>query len=114
MNWSRWLSIPYRKGGRTESGCDCWGFTRLILKEERGVDLPAWQGSRTLTEMERSRFREISGPEPYCIVLMAHLGNTIHTGVWVDGTILHMTNLGPACQPAVRLERFIVGYYVPL
>lgn len=95
-------------------GCDCWGLTRLVLQEETGVYLPAWQGSRTLTEMERSRFREISEPEPYCIVLMEHLGDTIHTGVWHGGMVLHMTDHGPACQPERRLARFIVGYYIPL
>ncbi|MDD7202442.1 MAG: NlpC/P60 family protein [Sphaerochaetaceae bacterium] len=114
MNWSKWLSVPYRKGGRTMEGCDCWGFTRLVVGEEQGVDLPAWQDSRTLTEIERARFREIPRPEEGCIVLMRHMGGDIHTGVWTCGMILHMTDRGPACQPEGRLKPFVEGYYVPL
>ena len=47
-------------------------------------------------------------------MLMEHLGDTIHTGVWHGGMVLHMTDHGPACQPERRLARFIVGYYIPL
>lgn len=43
---SRYLPIPYREGGRSHDGIDCWGLARLVLQEQAGVDLPLYGGSR--------------------------------------------------------------------
>lgn len=38
----RYLNIPYRKGGRNFSGCDCLGLVQLFYQGEYGVELPAF------------------------------------------------------------------------
>jgi len=37
---SKYLGIPYRRGGSSRSGVDCSGFVRLIYKNIFRVDLP--------------------------------------------------------------------------
>ena len=40
MNFSKYINIPYKYKGSDFSGCDCWGLVKLIMKEEKGVELP--------------------------------------------------------------------------
>jgi cell wall-associated NlpC family hydrolase len=43
MSWAEsYLAIPFAERGQSRTGCDCWGLVRLILAEQRGVDLPAY------------------------------------------------------------------------
>lgn len=43
MEWcNRYVGIPFRDGGRDESGCDCWGLVRLIYARELGIYLPTY------------------------------------------------------------------------
>ena len=39
-NFEQYLSIPYRILGNSRRGADCWGLTRLILKEQFNIILP--------------------------------------------------------------------------
>lgn len=106
----KYLSVPYRKGGRDESGCDCWGLARLVLERERGILLPSYDGAaESDAEGIESRFRRLSGPEDWCLVLMAR-GVQAHVAVWINGWILHMTRNGAVFQPEGR-ARDIRGYY---
>ena len=38
----RYLAIPYKRHGRSSTGCDCWGLVCLVYLEEYGINLPAY------------------------------------------------------------------------
>ena len=37
---NRYIGVPYKYGGDTIAGADCWGHVRLVLREEFGVIVP--------------------------------------------------------------------------
>lgn len=41
MHWAaKYIGIPYRQGGDAPAGADCWGLVRLVLRSERGLEMP--------------------------------------------------------------------------
>lgn len=43
MHWAAsYLHIPFVDRGLTHDGCDCWGLYRLIMLEQKRIELPAW------------------------------------------------------------------------
>lgn len=106
----KYLHVPYRKGGRDESGCDCWGLARLVLEREQRITLPSYDGAvESDAESFEGCFRRLDNPEDWCLVLMAR-GVHVHVAVWAKGWILHMTSRGAVLQPEGRV-RNIRGYY---
>jgi cell wall-associated NlpC family hydrolase len=110
-----YFSIPYKKGGRDRSGCDCWGFTRLVIQKETGKEIPLYTDadSHDFSVVE-TPFKKLSTPVQWCIVLMHGDGSGLHTGVFVDGSVLHMTKRGVCCIPLHRIDRFVESYWQPL
>lgn len=37
-----YIGIPYEDHGRGRCGCDCWGLVRMVLAEQRGIELPCY------------------------------------------------------------------------
>lgn len=108
----RWLHIPYRHMGRTEDGCDCWGFVRLVLQEEKGKTLPAFDGMDEVEGMQQIRiFRQIPEAENWCIVRIEERKGHLHVGILIDGFVLHMTHQGVLMQRVRQLKSVIKGYY---
>ena len=40
MNFSKYINIPYKHKGSDFLGCDCWGLIKLIMREEKNIELP--------------------------------------------------------------------------
>lgn len=108
-----YLKIPYKAGGRSKSGCVCWGFICLIIKEEKGIELPSYDGvDETKTDGLETSYQKLSGPQDWAIVLMNQRKNHAHVGLYLKGFILHMTHSGACFVPASRLKQYEVkGYY---
>lgn len=39
-----YIGIPYATYGRDRSGIDCWGLFNLVMKEQLGREMPAYEG----------------------------------------------------------------------
>ena len=76
-----WLGTPYQYGGETRSGVDCSAFTRFIVKDYKGADLPrsSAAGWGMGAPIEKSALR------PGDVVYFGSLWGVNHAGVWVGG-----------------------------
>lgn len=112
MIGNRWLHIPYKHMGRSEDGCDCWGFVRLVLKEEKGVVLPSFEG---VNEVEGMRYEHLFTPLPapadWCLVKIVERRRHLHVGLYLEGFVIHMTHNGVVMQRTNRIKGMIRGYY---
>lgn len=102
---AQYIGIPYASFGRTREGADCLGLVRLVLREQFGLEMPAydveWYDAGDRREVAR-RLREgaesalwqtvPAGQEcPGDVVLLALLGHPAHVGVVaVKGWMLHI------------------------
>ena len=82
MNWiEKYVGIPFIDGGRDWKGLDCWGLVRLVLKTERGIEVPSY-GEISATELSLVA-REVSiesKREPWHPVMQSQL---------FDVTVMH-------------------------
>lgn len=116
MDVRRYLSIPYKDRGLTEDGADCWGFARLVLRQEAGVELPDFLDVTDAAGLESSvrRFREVTVLRDYDLVLMYSPSRWLtHVGVYCDGGVLHMSSQGVSYVPLSRLRTRVIGIYRP-
>lgn len=95
-----YIGIPYRTGGRTKDGLDCWGLVRLVHREQFGNDLPSFDGLYDAPDDERvveliARNREgwarVDTPQPGDVVVFRVWGGNQHVGVVTEpGKFLHV------------------------
>lgn len=114
--FERYLAIPYRKGGRTWDGCDCWGLVRLVLKEERGIILPSFDSVSTSEDFGRLRlmFTHVEKPEDFDLVDLRVRGPFFaHVGLYHSGAVIQMYTGGVALQPLARVSAAVKGFYRP-
>lgn len=122
-----YVGIPFISGGRTKTGCDCYGLVRLVLQEQYGIVLPELSDDYTdaLNIGETSRlFAEqlpvlsadrLPEPEEQAVALITEQGYPCHLGIVAgSGYILHTgAKTGAVCQRVTHpgLRGRIEGYY---
>ena len=114
--FERYLKIPYKDGGRDWTGCDCWGLVRLILAEERGILLPAFDSVCDLSSFMsvRSMFTRVDSPSDWDLVNLRARGPFFaHVGLYHRGLVIQAYVTGVAVQPLGRVERMVEGFYSP-
>ena len=108
------LRIPYRPGGRTLDGMDCWGLV-MELRKRAGLDTPElatgldaslWQALRN----GRKVFTPLDEPTLWCIVAIKaprspHMGVRAPGGLVVHTTARKGVHVTPARDLPIR------GYY---
>lgn len=95
-NWyNKYLDIPFKHLGEDRQGIDCFNLCRLVLKEEKGIDLvkPSsyycnivdedWYNKVTVSPFEEyakvfttsNYFKKVTIPKPFDVVLLS-IGST--------------------------------------
>lgn len=122
---SKYIGIPFKPFGRTESGLDCWGLVRLFYKNEFDIVLPGLAGYESvkdhraisdIVETEKPRWVETRAEFGHVIVFnMA--GRPVHVGVVIDNLrMLHIQTGKNSCLEKFRSPRWknrIEGIYQP-
>lgn len=133
MSWqSKYERVPFVEKGRVMDGADCWGLVRIILKEERGIDLPDYLGvynedfkkwsqdERTaLEEIMKAeadqKWQEVTRPQPFDVILMKMKGFATHVGIVIDRQrMIHcQEGIGTSIEKfnSIRWSDNVVGFY---
>lgn len=101
------LGVPYRRGGQSEQGFDCSGFTRHIFEMSLGKVLP-----RRADEQARDRSLTVVGREelkPGDLVFFNTMKRAFsHVGIYVgEGKFIH----SPRSGGEVRIEDMREAYW---
>lgn len=101
----KYIGVPWREGGRSPDGCDCWGLYVLVLEREFGIRVPRydsiyWSKQSPLKALRAIREGEMSGQwevvpdgmeRPGDGILLLIDRQPIHVGVIVvPGRMLHI------------------------
>ncbi|PHP68176.1 phage tail protein [Zhengella mangrovi] len=117
---SGYVGLPFKADGLDRRGLHCWGLVRLVLKEQCGIDLPAYGDVSAADLLAVSRrmeagqvaedWRQVYQPRAFDVVLMRAHGRpaTVHCGIMADhSTLLHVEEatdsvLVPLQHPMIR------------
>ena len=92
MDFNKYIGLPYKQNGRTETGVDCWGLARLVYAQELGIELPSYadlyQGSwdeqvTKLIEHSKDGWQQVQDPQPGDLCVFNIYGEPAHVGVYV-------------------------------
>jgi cell wall-associated NlpC family hydrolase len=118
MNFSDYVGIPYKEGGDTLAGFNCWGLLRHIQEVHFGVIIPEVPISDPIASAEWFRnccqggnIEQVQFPFHGCPVLLRG-GDLPHVGVYLDldgGGVIHaLEEAGVIFTPRHELRR--AGY----
>lgn len=115
MNHEKYLRIPYKDQGIDESGVDCYGLVRLVVRDELHTYLPETPPPATTWR----RYCKIIKPPPkdilpFDIVMFSEIlpELTNHIGIMVTPhDVLHAGKSfgGVVCQPLAKYKIFMIG-----
>jgi cell wall-associated NlpC family hydrolase len=119
-----YVGIPWRDGGRTRDGIDCWGLFRLVYREVLGIELPSF-GEYYTTALDRivirklvdggmDNWQEVLMPDPGDGALLTIAGR-VHIGVVVGNDyMLHIEKgAGSVIENyySMRIQNMLEGFY---
>jgi hypothetical protein len=116
------IGRPWRAGAEGPDAFDCYGLVRHVMRQ-RGVELPelAFTGDTLRdvalgeTAVNHLTWTRLSGPWPWCLVLMGRKGNFkplwTHVGVWFepDMKVLHAQRCSGVTASSLAALR-LLGY----
>lgn len=99
INVQRYIGIPWLDGGRSFSGCECWGLVEIVLKNEFGIEIPC-QYPQNFSDIRDTvkNIRAAIDNDPWVKVCTPAYGDVVamgrgshihHVGVYVPGGCLH-------------------------
>lgn len=101
------LGVPYRRGGQSENGFDCSGFTRHVFEKSLGLVLPR----RADQQAKDSALAEVKRDElkPGDLVFFNTMRRAFsHVGIYVgEGKFIH----APRTGGEVRIEDMRAAYW---
>lgn len=106
------LSVPFKKGGRTRDGMDCYGVC-IEMCRRCGKTLPdlatrgrIFPGNIPQGKMLFSEYiRQIQKPEPHCLVEYLNSSGEVHVGFMLTRDIyIHATEGGVRVTPLFAVE----------
>lgn len=122
--FENYVGIPWRDGGRTREGLDCWGLFRLVYAEVLGIDLPSYSAEyssaidkiviRRLVEGHKDDWVKVDEPKPGDGAMLIIM-NRPHIGVVIgDGYLLHIErNSGALIESyrSLKMVNLLEGFY---
>ena len=122
---SKYIGIPFKSRGRDELGIDCYGLTRMVLRNEFGKELPDFYYPDALDKKTINNLininrpllagKKVKDPGPGDVAIIRYRGKPCHIGVYVgENKILHIkqgTDSILERANSVHLKARIEGYY---
>ena len=90
-NWHvPYLGLRYLLGGRTRAGLDCWGLVCLVYREQRGIELPVFDGKAVEFDTE---FVRVNYGKEFDIAFFDGFPARSHCGIVLEPNrwVLHAT-----------------------
>lgn len=110
----KYLGIPYREHGRNYSGCDCYGFVRMVLADH-DIEIPAYNfhgnGEEKETALELFQTEKQESPGDLDLIYLSSPGWAEHVGIYMKGMVWQMTGNGVISRPWKRIQGQVKGVY---
>lgn len=126
MWWNKYIGTPFEERGRGPDGYDCWGLARLIMKQEKNIDLPCLSEiyekttdhiliSDAVLREQKIGWKEITRPAAFDFIVMRQMGVPMHIGVVTKpGYMIHCERGIDAVHVkynSLRWEKRIEGFF---
>lgn len=124
MRWAeRYVGLPFVDHGRDFKGVDCWGLCKLVMWEEKGIELPSYGETSALDLAMVAKIVENQSAidpwvpvfptsvEPFDVAVMYRRKEPIHMGILVTKLmLLHIEEKTNACLVPLADPRIVFRY----
>lgn len=120
----KFVLLPWKAGGRSFDGVDCWGLVYLWYKE-LSIDIPSYDyyaygrntasTVRIIAQEKEKNWIEVYEPERNDVILLRVGGLAVHVGIYLgNDKMLHIEEGREACVADLTRSEWknrILGYY---